>query len=229
VDAALSAGFEVSTDLMIGIAGLAASSLLRTLDALLSLAPGHISVYALETDKASPLTRRLQRAGIEVDCDQAAEQYLEVSRVLRDAGYRHYEISSFARPGRFSRHNVRYWQGRAVLAAGVGACGQAGFRRWQNTDQIPTYLAAVESGRSPRHWTRRLDESEWRREQVMVRMRMARGVAMSFMEPVLRERPELEAMVARFLDLNLLRQWQGRVGFTPRGWLVSNELLQHLW
>jgi len=64
---------------------------------------------------------------------------------LRAAGYRHYEISNFALPGRQARHNTRYWLGQTVLAVGVAAHGQAGRRRWANLEPLPAWLEAVEA------------------------------------------------------------------------------------
>lgn len=229
LDAALEQGFEVSADLMVGVPGMTISTVRRSVDAILARTPGHLSVYMLEVDKPNPLMRRWRREGVEVDPDTAARQYLAVSRLLRDAGYRHYEISSFALPGRVARHNTRYWSGKPVLAAGAGAHGQAGRRRWANVDRVEAYLAAVEAGRSPRCWSRRLSEGEWRREQVMVQLRRARGVQRSLIDSLLEENQALADGMRLFLERGLIRTRGNRLVFTRKGWLLSNELLQFVW
>ena len=81
-----------------------------------------MSVYSLEMDKPHALTRLAQRRpDLFPDSDAAAGQYLTAGRALVGAGYRHYEISNFARPGRESIHNGLYWAGASYLGLGAGA------------------------------------------------------------------------------------------------------------
>lgn len=226
---AMEEGFQVSVDLIVGVPGLDRARIRMDLAAILGRRPAHLSVYMLEMDKPSPLRRRWQRRGFVPDPDQGARHYLEVCRILKDAGYSHYEVSSFALPGGIARHNTRYWLGRPVLAAGVGACGQAGRRRWGNLRSLHSYLAAAREGRTVRRWTRRLGIDEWRREQVMVRLRLAQGVRRSLLDQVAAGNQALAQRLELFVQEDLIRDRGDRVAFTPRGWLVSNELLQFVW
>ncbi len=224
------AGLAVSVDLMLGLPGLAAADLDATLAELLRLRPGHVSVYLLEMDKPHALVRLAERRpDLFPDSDAAAAQYLAAGRALTAAGYRHYEISNFALPGEEARHNVRYWRREPVLAAGLAAHGHAGRRRWANLDALPAYLDAVEAGRAPRAWSRRLSDEEAAKERVMLGLRLARGVPESAVAACGALVPAFPERVAEFVGLGLARRERGRVRLTPRGWLLSNELLGELW
>lgn len=230
LDAALESGMAVSVDLMLAVPGLDWSRIQAAVDLVTARRPGHLSVYVLETDRPSRLVRRARlRPAMFPEPDVAARHYLRVSRILRAAGYRHYEVSSFALPGEQARHNSRYWLGRPVLAVGPGACGQAGRRRWGNVRRLSSYMTAVASGRSPRRWSRRLGDEEWLLERIMVRLRLAAGVGEDLLRPALELLPGLAERVREFEELGLARRRRGRLALSPRGWLLSNELLQELW
>ncbi len=224
------AGFSVSLDLMLGLPGMAEGELDTTVSRVLRLRPGHISVYLLEMDKPHALAKlAARRPDLFPNADASAHQYLKVGRALVQAGYRHYEISNFALPGGQARHNVRYWLRRPVLSAGLAAHGHSGGRRWAAPDDLPAYLAAVEAGRLPRVWSRSLDPTEVMKEQIMLGLRLARGVPRERIEECRRAVPPFHEKIGDFLSLGLARETPGRVRLTPRGWLVSNELFAALW
>ena len=224
------AGFAVSLDIMLGLPSLARADLDATLDDVVRLRPGHVSVYLLELDKPHALARLAQRRpDLFPGDDAAAEQYLAVGRRLVKAGYRHYEISNYALPGQEARHNVRYWRRRTVLAAGLAAHGHCGRRRWANLDTLPAYLEAVEAGRTPRAWSRPLDEGEAARERVMLGLRLASGVREADVAACARAAPAFGERLDDFLGLGLARRGRGRVRLPPRGWLLSNDLFAELW
>jgi oxygen-independent coproporphyrinogen-3 oxidase len=229
-EAALAAGFEVSLDVMLGLPHPHALELESTLDEILRLRPHHVSAYLLEMDKPHQLVRlAARRPELFPDADATARQFLIVGRALVSAGYRHYEVSNFALPGHQARHNTRYWTGLPVLAAGVSAHGQAGRRRWANVAELPAYLDAVERGEPPHAWNRRLAPIEAMRETVMVGLRLARGVDTDTLRACGEATPEFALRLAEFIELGLARRRGRRIRLTPRGWLVSNELLQALW
>jgi oxygen-independent coproporphyrinogen-3 oxidase len=229
-EVAMAAGLAVSIDLMLGLPGMAATELEGSLAEVRRLRPNHVSVYLLETDKPHALGALAQRnPSLFPDADAAAAQYLATGRALVAAGYRHYEISNFALPGHQARHNLRYWLGRPVIAAGVAAHGQSGRMRWANHAGMGEYLADVEGGRPPRAWIRRLDDADALRERVMMGMRLACGVSADDVEQCGRLAPPFAVALGDFLSLGLARRQRGRVRCTPRGWLVSSELLAALW
>jgi oxygen-independent coproporphyrinogen III oxidase len=230
VQTLLARGLEVSLDLMIGLPGLSENQLSATLATACRLRPQHVSVYLLETDKPNALGRlALRRPDLFPDADEAARHYLVVGRTLVGAGYRHYEISNFALPGHAARHNLRYWLQQPVLAAGLGAHGSSGRQRWANLDDLAGYLGAVEAGRAPRAWSRRLSDAEVVKERVMLGLRLAHGSRSELVKRAAADTPDFGRRVEEFLALGLLREGEGRVRLAPRGFLLSNELFAALW
>ncbi|TAK62114.1 MAG: radical SAM family heme chaperone HemW, partial [Dehalococcoidia bacterium] len=120
---ARAAGFDnVSIDLIYGLPRQHLSSWQRTLGEAIALAPDHISAYALTVEEGTPLARDVARGRVPApDGDAQAEHYEWTQDRLAAAGYDHYEISNWARPGHRCRHNLIYWQNREYLGLGAGA------------------------------------------------------------------------------------------------------------
>jgi oxygen-independent coproporphyrinogen-3 oxidase len=117
---------------------------------LVALAPEHVSVYLLEVDEGSRLGKELLEGGARYSAgavpgeDEMAEFYEEAQRVLAEAGYHHYEISNWAKPGFESKHNLKYWRREAYLGFGAGAHSFSGKQRWANVHDAAEYVAAME-------------------------------------------------------------------------------------
>ena len=120
---AADAGFDsISLDLMYGLPHQTAAQWRSTLDAALELAPPHISMYCLTLEGGTPMERGVARGCIpEPDPDAAADMHIAAQDAMRQAGYRHYEISNWALPGKRSRHNLTYWRNQPYLGVGPGA------------------------------------------------------------------------------------------------------------
>ncbi len=133
-DDARRAGFDnISLDLMLGLPGQSLADLRVSVRALAGLAPEHASVYLLEIYPQSPLAAEIDRQQwIRVSDDDAADMYLETMASLEAAGYEQYELSNLARPGRASRHNLKYWSDGAWAGFGCGAHSTVGDERWNN-------------------------------------------------------------------------------------------------
>ena len=144
---ARAAGFDnLNLDLIYGLPGQSAADWARTLDAVLSLAAAepivaHISLYCLTIEPGTPMQRWLHNGTIAApDPDTAADQYELAGERLAAAGFGHYEISHWARPGRECRHNVVYWRNEPYLGLGAGAHGLAGGYRYQVVRQPRAYV-----------------------------------------------------------------------------------------
>ena len=118
-----SAGAEnISLDVIFGIAGFASDTLERTLDGLVSWGPEHISAYQLTVAEDSALGAMLRSGSYEELSDEACEeQYLTICRALSCAGFRHYEVSNWALPGREALHNSAYWRRLPYVGLGPAA------------------------------------------------------------------------------------------------------------
>ena len=143
--AARAAGFDnLNLDLIYGLPGQSVADWRRTLDAALPLGVEHISLYCLTIEPGTPMQRWLHNGTIMApDPDTAADQYEAACHALAAAGYGHYEISNWARPGRECRHNVVYWRNEPYLGLGAGAHGMAGGYRYQVVRQPRTYIKRI--------------------------------------------------------------------------------------
>lgn len=225
----MQAGFVVSADLMLGLPGLSLSALEESLETLVGFSPHHVSVYLLEMDKPHRLALLAKRlSGLFPSDEDAARQYLFTARFLRQAGYQHYEVSNWARPGFKAQHNLRYWRGGVVLACGVGAYGQGRHSRWANTSDLEEYMRLLESGQLPRASRTRLARQAAQAERVMLALRLSRGVRWEEAQDLAASRPDFWRLLGDFLAAGLARRRGDRVRLTPRGWLVSNELFATL-
>ena len=186
--AAREAGFDnVSIDLIYGIPGQSLDDWRDGLGAAIELGPDHLSCYALqlamEPDEwAAPprpgALRWRDRMASRQDEALAAEQYRAAEELLGDAGYRHYELSSWALPGRESRHNAAYWARRAYTGIGAGAHSYDGStRRSWNTRDLDRYLAAVEAGEPPAADGETLDEATRAFEAIALGLRRVDGIS----------------------------------------------------
>ncbi|HET6847166.1 MAG TPA: radical SAM family heme chaperone HemW [Anaerolineales bacterium] len=139
------AGFNnLNLDLIYGLPEQSLATWETSLRRILELQPEHISAYCLTLEHGTPLGQWSRRGLIRMpDPDVAAEMYEFAERELERAGYEHYEISNWARPGRRSRHNVQYWAGEPYLGFGAGAHGYAAGCRYSNVLAIREYVARV--------------------------------------------------------------------------------------
>jgi oxygen-independent coproporphyrinogen-3 oxidase len=237
--AARAAGYEsVSIDLIYGIPGQDLRRWRRVLREAIGLGSDHISLYALQLalvpdEWAAPPRRGAlrwrQRVSERQDDGLAAEQYRLAEAVLGEAGYRHYELSSWARPGHESRHNAAYWARRAYTGIGAGAHSYDGFdRRSWNVRDLDAYMERAESGERPIEGEEQLDEPTRAFEAVALGLRRLDGLA--------RERFGAEFgadPVARFADAvaagserGLLEADVEHLRLTPAGRLFANEALE---
>lgn len=146
---------NISFDLIAGLPHQTRASWQESLAELVALAPEHVSVYLLEVDEGSRLGKELLGGGTRYSAaavpseDEMAEFYQMAQQTLGAAGYHHYEISNWAKPGFESKHNLKYWRREAYLGFGAGAHSFSGEQRWANAHDAAAYVGAIESGRLP--------------------------------------------------------------------------------
>ena len=141
---------NISIDLMFGFPGGTMQDWQADVDRALSLAPEHISAYSLMYEEGTALQRMLEQGMIkEIDEELSLAMYDALTDRLARAGYEHYEISNFARPGFRSRHNSSYWHQEPYIGLGTAAHSfDLRSRQW-NTADLETYISAIEKGRIP--------------------------------------------------------------------------------
>ena len=207
---------NVNLDLIYGAHGETIESWRRTLDEATALGPEHLSCYALTVEPATPLGREVQVGLVpSPDPDLQAEMYEAACDVLAAAGYVHYEVSNWARPGYECVHNLGYWRHRPYVGLGAGAHSYRGGRRWWNLRPPAAYIDAAERGRLSLGGEEVLTADEERLEAVFLRLRTADGIPAGEVHPLL---------AAPFLEEGLMVRRNGRLVLTDRGMFLANEI-----
>jgi oxygen-independent coproporphyrinogen-3 oxidase len=242
--AARAAGFEnVNLDLIFGLPEQPMERWQATVEEALSLGPEHLSLYALTVEEGTPLARDVARGRTPApDPDVQADQYEWTCERLASAGYQHYEISNWARPGYPCRHNLTYWECREYLGLGAGAHSYLNGLRFADAASPGQYLALVEeswreaqtgNGRTP---MRQVVSGETvtpelaMSDALILGLRLVAGVSLSGF----RERFGSDLMeafggrLAEPLELGLLELIDARLRVTDRGRLVANEVFVRL-
>ena len=222
-----SAGIEnVNVDLMYGIPLQTMSSFDKTLDEIIRFSPEHISLYGLIIEDETPFGREKAKLNLPSD-DTECDMYDLACKRLREAGYDHYEISNYARDGRYCRHNMKYWQEEEYIGIGVAAYSYYCGRRFGNTNDVSAYLmgdcAKYDQGEvvSPE------DEAY---EFVMLGLRLGVGISLSeyYHRFGIQFLDGREAVVKSLISAGYLKIVDDRLFLTERGFYVSNLILNEL-
>jgi oxygen-independent coproporphyrinogen-3 oxidase len=207
---------NVNLDLIYGAHGETLGSWRRTLEETIELGPEHVSAYALTIEPSTPLGRAVAANRTPPpEPDLQADMFALACDLLAAAGYVHYEISNWARPGHECVHNLGYWEGRPYLGLGAGAHSHRHDRRWWNLRPPQQYLEEVEAGREPVGGGESLSEQERRLERVSLGLRTTRGLAIEHIDL---------ALAAPYLEAGLLTRSNGHLVLTERGMLLANEI-----
>jgi oxygen-independent coproporphyrinogen-3 oxidase len=223
------AGFtNLSFDLMFWLPGQSLASWLQTIEQAIALAPDHLSLYLLELYPNAPLKETMARqAWSQAPDDEAADMYLAALERLDADGLAQYEISNVARSGRWSRHNVKYWQGGHWRGFGCGAHSTVDAVRWHNVAATTEYVAAVAAGHDVARERRALSREDQVSEALFTGLRLTSGIATrNFLarygvDPWVQHAGALDPCV----DDGLMWHDADGFGLTRRGMLVANEIL----
>ena len=223
------AGFDnVSVDLMMWLPQQSVADWQESIERAIELSPEHASLYLLELYPNAPLKEDMARSGWSLaPDDDAAEMYLWAMGRLEVAGYRQYEISNVARPGRESRHNLKYWQDGEWLGFGCGAHSTRGGVRWKNVSSTPEYIERLSNGASVTADRRVLDRTERLEEALFTGLRLTRGVDMRdvgrrYGADVWQRYGE---RLTPYVEAGLLRREGAILRLTREGMLLANEIM----
>jgi oxygen-independent coproporphyrinogen-3 oxidase len=230
VRAARDAGFDnVSIDLMFALPNQTLAQWRDTLDQALALETDHLSMYSLIVEPGTGFYTLYQKGRLPLpDEDTAAEMYEMAISTAAGAGYRQYEISNFARPGRECRHNIHYWRNDSYYGFGCGAVSYLDGERRMNVKSPAKYAATLSSGDDLTESTETLTRAEAMAETMMLGLRMTReGIDRVRFSERFGEDPrkiypnDIETFVAR----GLLEESEGALRLTPRGVFLANEVM----
>jgi len=214
------AGFtNVNVDLMFGLPGQTVDQWRATLEKTIALEPEHVSTYCLTYEEDTEFFLRHARGEFRQDPDVDAEFFEMKIGVLEDAGYRHYEISNYARPGFESVHNRAYWLGKDYLGIGPSAVSTIGMQRWQNVCDYRAYIDRALSGESTRTTSEKLTHEMKRTERIALGLRTRDGVSASDLKSFAQQAREL-------IVLELLRESNGNFVLTQKGKALADSVAE---
>src|SRR6266481_2747272 len=223
---------NINFDLIAGLAHQTKESWRQSLEELAALAPEHVSVYLLESDEGSRLGKELLQGGGKYSAgavpseDEMAEFYEMAQEALGAAGYRHYEISNWAKPGFESKHNLKYWRRQPYLGFGAGAHSFSGTERWASAHDAADYVAAVQGGRLPVEQHEIMTAKSALEEELFLGLRQLDGIDVARIE-----REYGVALAKRFDPLasaGFVERDGGVVRLAPGRLSVSNEVFVEL-
>jgi oxygen-independent coproporphyrinogen-3 oxidase len=227
---ARAAGFDnVSLDLMMWLPEQSVANWEESIARLKEIAPEHVSLYLLELYPNAPLKEEMARAGWSLAPDEdAAEMYLGGLASLDSAGYQQYEISNVCRPGRESRHNVKYWTDGEWLGLGCGAHSTRGGERWKNVSATGEYVDRVMSGQPSAVDVRAMTNQDRLEDALFTGLRLTDGIDIDSIgrrygiDVWARYGSELQP----FIETGVLSLEDARLRLTRTGMLVANEVMQ---
>jgi oxygen-independent coproporphyrinogen-3 oxidase len=223
---------NISFDLIAGLPHQTKESWRQSLTELAALAPEHVSVYLLEIDEGSRLGKELLQGGAKYSAgavpseDEMAEFYEMAQEALGAAGYHHYEISNWAKPGFESKHNLKYWRREPYLGFGAGAHSFSGTERWANAHDAAAYVTAVQGGRLPVEQRETLTAESALEEELFLGLRQLDGIDVGRIE-----REYGVALTGRFGPLasaGMVKREGNFVRLAPEKLSVSNEVFVEL-
>jgi len=218
---------NVSLDLIFGAPGQTADSWRRSLAGALALEPDHVSTYGLTIEDGTPFATWYARSpGDFLSTDTEAQLYGIAIDVLTAAGFEHYEISNFARPGKRCAHNANYWANGDYLGLGVGAASYLGGVRSVHVRDLEAYCGAAESGGPIPGDDERLEGPARLGEAAMLALRTAEGVDVAAFAERYRVDFHLfyKPVIAEMQALGTLDVTPARIRLTRRGRFVANDV-----
>lgn len=219
------AGFDnISVDLMYGIPEQTVQSFENTLLQILKLEPEHISAYGLKIEEGTPFAQMRETLSFP-DEDQEFEMYVTCRKLLEANGYRRYEISNFAKSGRESKHNLRYWRGEEYIGFGVAAHSFVDGERFGNSRDVLAFLRGDDIVCE----SESISDSGRTEEYVMLGLRLGEGIS----EEEYRKMSGVDIYDAMpslkmFIKEGFLVCENGRIAFSDKGFFLSNSILCEL-
>jgi oxygen-independent coproporphyrinogen-3 oxidase len=229
VHQARQAGFDnLSLDLMFAICGSTPATWQASLDQAIALSPDHVSTYALTLEPNTPLMNAVTQGrqnAIDESTDRA--MYEQAINTLTRAGYEHYEISNFAKPGYACEHNLGTWQNHPYLGIGPSAASYVGDHRTQNVSHIKAYIDALESGQSPVEESVFITPTDRICETAVLNLRTRHGIDIQRFIQITGQDPHqlFAGPIQKHREQGLLTIEQDRLYLTTRALPVADSVL----
>lgn len=211
---------DVSVDLIFALPGGLERDWDADLECAVALGTTHLSLYGLTVEPHTPLGRWHARGDVtEAPEERYEAEYLRAHARLTAAGFEHYEVSNFARPGRRARHNAAYWSGVPYLGVGPGAHAYDGAQRWWNVAGYVAWVARLRAGEAAQAGSEQLTRENRAAERVYLGLRTRDGLAAAEAE---------RRVAAPWVAAGWLRDEAGTLVPTVQGWLRLDAMAASL-
>ncbi len=206
-------GFDqLNVDLMFSVPNQSLEQWEVDLEQVIAMQPEHISAYNLTYEEDTDFFKQLQAGRFREDSDEDALQFRLAIDKLETAGYHHYEISNYARPGAESKHNQAYWAGRDYLGIGPSAVSTIGLKRWKNVADTADYVRQMrEEGSVGKDECEVLTPDQKRMESIALQLRTAEGVSLDVVEM----NGEVDRQM--LIEEGMITEGGGRIVLTEKG------------
>lgn len=183
---------NINVDLMLGLPNQRIKDLKESLECIIELQPEHISVYSLIVEEGTPIANKIENGDLELpEEDLERNMYWYVKSTLELNGYKHYEISNFAKLGYESKHNMNCWNQLEYIGIGLAAHSYRDITRYSNTEQMGEYIRNVQKGNLERnriiHEIQTEDDAK--KEYMLLGLRQIDGVKISKFKEKFRDNP----------------------------------------
>jgi oxygen-independent coproporphyrinogen-3 oxidase len=227
----IKAGFSnVTIDLIYGIPGMTTSDWSSNLERTFSFDIKHLSAYHLTIEPATVLWKMKERGAFyEIDEEESTTQFNVLIEKAGSAGFVHYEISNFGKPGFFSLHNTNYWKQVNYIGLGPSAHSFNGYSRQWNVRDLKKYIKAINSG-APSFEKEELDKRTQFNEYIMTSLRTMWGIDLDYVE----KRFEKEGydyiinLAGKFMDYGLMKLENKTLVLTNQGKMISDNIISEL-
>ena len=222
---------NISVDFILGLPGVSAEEWKSMIQEAMSWPIKHISVYFLMVHEKTPLYFKVKKKSVVLPPDdEIIDLYHWTVDILKEHGFERYELSNFAKPGFQSRHNQAYWERESYKGFGLGACSFNGKNRFQNSKNLQNYFDAVEKNEGLIIQSESLSEKQIATEKIMLGLRQIKGVDIEDVtQNFSTKQKERFLSQSDYLEKQgLLKQMNGKLFLTPRGFVVENEVAVNL-
>jgi oxygen-independent coproporphyrinogen-3 oxidase len=213
---------NITIDLIYGTPALTNEKWKQNVDTAISLNIPHLSCYALTVEAKTPLDKMIRQHQTEnINPEKQSEQFLLLMQWMEDAGYEHYEISNFARPGWRSRHNSSYWQGKSYIGLGPSAHSFNGAERQWNISNNNSYIESINKGIIPFE-KEILTANQKLNEYIMTSLRTMEGLKLENLDEATADK--LKAASRKFIASGLMKSESNSLTLTKEGKLLADGI-----
>lgn len=222
---------NISVDVILGLPGVSVTEWEELLAKIVTWKITHVSMYVLEIHDSTPLFFNIKSNKVTLPCDDEVVNAYHWSReFLANYGFNQYEISSFARMGKESRHNTTYWERKPYRGFGLGACSFDGKTRLQNEKNLIKYLESIEQNTYKPLFAETITNDQIYTEKIMLGLRRMKGVCWEEISMNLNneQKEKIKLTIDLLQQKKLITENNGRLQLTPAGLVVENEIITRL-